>query len=34
MAIKDAPEEDQPTADSVAIVLNWRDELKRRVVGQ
>jgi Tol biopolymer transport system component len=32
--IKDTPEEDQPKADSIAIVLNWRDELKRRVAGQ
>jgi serine/threonine protein kinase len=34
VVIKETPEEDQPRADTIAIVLNWRDELKRRVAGQ
>jgi hypothetical protein len=32
--IKEAPRVDQPPADSIAIVLNWRQELKRRIGGK
>ena len=32
--IKELPNEDQPRAENMVIVLNWREELKRRVAGQ
>jgi eukaryotic-like serine/threonine-protein kinase len=32
--IRETSEEEQPSADSVVIVLNWREELKRRLTGQ